>query len=174
MAYGLGAQGMMRVPEIHSRRQIKKGISLFILGFLCGAILLVQLSSKRIDNLDKRVIVLESENSDQAETIKKLHKEARPGPATILKISIHISDAPDDFAATKVIQQLKDDLSYLIDQPVDKVSALPQALYGSLQNREYQINERRFALHVQYFAIAKETHFWIKLNVPKVGPSAFE
>jgi hypothetical protein len=160
----------MRIPPVHQKKEMRKNISLFILGFICGAVLFVQFTAKKIDNLDEQVIILESETRGLHDEISKLNKELkelRPGPSKILKITVDVLNAPDGFAETKIIQLVKEDLAYLIDQPIDKVSGLPQAIYNSLHDREYKINERRFVVKVQYFVIAKETRFWLKLITPK-------
>jgi hypothetical protein len=166
MADGLGGKGM-RIPPVYQKKEMRKNISLFILGFICGAVLFVQFTAKKIDNLDEQVIILNNEKSELEDEVAKLRKELTPNPSKILKITVDVLNAPDGFAETKIIQLVKEDLAYLIDQPIDKVSGLPQAIYNSLHDREYKINERRFVVKVQYFVIAKETRFWLKLITPK-------
>lgn len=165
---------MKKSSAYDKKGSLKRYISLMILGFVLGSTLFIQYTAKRIDELQTKVSQLEFENKDLEENIQvlqkeaeALQKEARSGPAKILKISVYILNDVDDFAETRMSQLIKDELSYLIDQPVDKVASIPQAIYNSLHMREFQVNERKFAVHVQFFSIAKETQFFIKLKAPQ-------
>jgi phosphoenolpyruvate-protein kinase (PTS system EI component) len=170
---GLGEKSM-KSTEVKRRATWKKDVSVFILGFVIGAVVVVQPTAKSIEQFENKVATLEKDKKDLEENIQvlqkeaeTLQKEARSGPEKILKVSVHILNDIDDFAETRMTEMIKGELSYLIDQPVDKVASLPQAIYNSLHLREFQVNDREFAIYVQFFSIAKETQFFIKLRTPQ-------
>jgi hypothetical protein len=145
---------------------LKKAIAVFLLGCLLGSVTIAYLSVVKLEPLREQNVQLKNEVTELEDTIEKLQQNAKSYREKIAKITIHVMDAPDGFAETKITELVKADLAYLVDQPIEKVVTLSPMIRSALNRKVYQINERRFMVIVDLMTISNESHFWIRLRRP--------
>ncbi len=143
-----------------------RNIIFFIMGAYIGFFFCIINYGIQLDNLMEKneKLTLEIKNYQiESEALKK-EIEQRKQNKLIRSIKFHINEELDSFSETQLLEKLIDETHFLIGKEIEDIIESPDYIYQLLNQRIYEINEKKFEIKVKFIYIQPTTEVWISVK----------
>lgn len=156
----------MRETNWKYHKNFIRYIVFFIMGAYIGFFFCIINYADQIDNLMEKneKLSLEIKNYHiESEALKK-EIEERKQNKLVRSIKFHINDEIDSFSETELLEKLIDETHFLIGKEIADISENPDYIYYLLNQRIYEVNEKKYEIRVRFIYIQATTEIWIYIE----------
>jgi hypothetical protein len=144
----------------------KRFFATFAIGALFGASVLLTIRGHDLDQLYLRNYEARSQLAQLQEDYKNLEQELSHAQKLkdrhLKKISVEVSEAPDEFTKLAVQKKVKEELRTLVNKDLSLLEEEPELFKQLLEKRVYQFPSQSITLEVTFVAIGETTTVYVK------------
>ncbi|SES99532.1 hypothetical protein [Anaerobranca gottschalkii] len=154
-----------------NKRNLKKYLSLFILGIVAGGVLSLILLGRAYDQLYLEKKVLESQVIELRNIIQQLEKkQLQQSPTLTIKEIVIETDLTDTIKSLELKKKISELLKNLMGEKIDNLN--PELIIDILEGRIVNVEDKGYILHVRYIVIGKKLQ--IMLNIKELKENFIE
>ena len=137
----------------------KSVVAGFLIGALFGASCTLAYQGKAYDKLYLDLQKATNENSDLTQRLDQLNKRLNSPTNVPVVESIRVNaDAPDGLSEIEVIQVVKQELAFLIGEPLETLQRRPELISHLIDGKTITVDKQQLTIHVDTVVVVSQLY----------------
>ncbi|KPV43617.1 hypothetical protein [Alicyclobacillus ferrooxydans] len=148
----------------------KSVVAGFLIGALFGASCTLAYQGKAYDNQYLQLQKVTNENSDLQQQVEQLNKRLNSPTNVPVVESIRVNaDAPDGLSEIEVIQVVKQELAFLIGEPLVTLQRRPELISHLIDGKTITVDQQQLTIHVNTVVVVSQLYVSVSATPGKSG-----
>ena len=148
----------------------KSVVAGFLIGALFGASCTLAYQGKAYDNQYLQLQKVTNENSDLQQQVEQLNKRLSSPTNVPVVESIRVNaDAPDGLSEIEVIQVVKQELAFLIGEPLVTLQRRPELISHLIDGKNITVDQQQLTIHVNTVVVVSQLYVSVSATPGKSG-----